>query len=172
MRGGSVTVAALPRADATDAALRQLLREAYVAGGFTAPEAAETLFAPEAVRARGTVFGAWDDDGALLGTVTLVAGGTASSRLAPAGEAEVHLLAVARAARGRGVGAALVTHLLEAAAGQGLREAWLWTQPAMADAQRLYERLGFRRAPAHDFAREARRFLVYRRPLPVRSFSG
>lgn len=160
MNGSSISV--LEESLEADRALAQLLHEAYVQGGYTAPEAAATLFAPAAVRARGTVFAARARDGTLLGTGTLVWGGAPSSRLAPAGEAELHLLAVSRDARGRGIGTALVSHLVAAAAAGGARAVWLWTQPTMTSAQRLYERAGFARAPQHDFARGETRFWVFR----------
>jgi ribosomal protein S18 acetylase RimI-like enzyme len=60
-------------------------------------------------------------------------------------------LYVAPAARGLGLGRALVDAILETAAGAGYRELRLDTLPDMLDAQALYERMGFVRiAPYYD----------------------
>ena len=61
------------------------------------------------------------------------------------------MLAVAKSARGRGIGSTLVRHVLDLAAAEGYRAVVLSTMPAMADARRLYERLGFARAPERDW---------------------
>lgn len=159
------SISDLDSSPAADEALTQLLYEVYVESKFTSPESATTLFAPAAVRARGMVFAARAIDGTLIGTGTLVWGGSSASLLAPRGDAELHLLAVRRRARGRGAGAALVAHLLAMAAAGGARTVWLWTQPTMTAAQRLYERAGFARAPQYDFARADTPFWVYRRSL-------
>ncbi len=149
----------------SDPELENLLIESYVGGGFTEPTVAAELFAAGAVRARGSVLLARDRSGVLVGTVTLVRGGSAASRLARAGEAELHLLCVRATARGRGIGRQLVQAVLDRAARESARRVVLWTQPAMVAAQRLYEQAGFRRAPARDFSRAGREFLVFERDL-------
>ncbi|MCC2318192.1 GNAT family N-acetyltransferase [Cellulomonas chengniuliangii] len=83
------------------------------------------------------------DGGDLLGTASLVRAGTAHSREAQDGEAELRLLAVAPEGRGRGVGAALALESLARARDWGMRAVVLDTGPANAASQRLYERLGF-----------------------------
>jgi len=60
-------------------------------------------------------------------------------------------VAVEPAARGRGIGAALVGACLARARSAGLARIGLYTQPAMLAAQRLYDRLGFRRSPDRDW---------------------
>jgi len=86
----------------------------------------------------------------ILGTVTLVTwpnGGEV--RLNP-GEGEVRALAVARAARGRGIGRALLEAVMRRAATRQVRELLLLTQPEMRAAQHLYAGAGFRRLPGRD----------------------
>jgi hypothetical protein len=65
-------------------------------------------------------------------------------------EPEVRLLAVAPAARGRGVGAALMDECVRRACQSGAAVLTLHTTDIMQAAVRLYERLGFRRAPELD----------------------
>jgi ribosomal protein S18 acetylase RimI-like enzyme len=163
----TVAISVLEPSPAADAALEGLLTEAYVGGGFTGPDVAATMFRAEAVRARGVVLGARDEQGTLLGTVTLVRGGSAASRLAPRGDAELHLLGVRGEARSRGIGRALIERVMDEAAARDLRHLWLWTHPMMTSAQRLYERLGFTRVPGHDFERDGILFQVYRCALPT-----
>jgi ribosomal protein S18 acetylase RimI-like enzyme len=62
------------------------------------------------------------------------------------------MLAVAHAARGRGVGEALVRACAERArAVEGRVRVVLSTQRTMRTAHRLYERLGFVRTPERDW---------------------
>jgi ribosomal protein S18 acetylase RimI-like enzyme len=59
------------------------------------------------------------------------------------GTAELVSMWVAPAARGRGVGEALVTAAAEWAKGRDYREVHLWVTESNAHAQALYERCGF-----------------------------
>jgi ribosomal protein S18 acetylase RimI-like enzyme len=68
----------------------------------------------------------------------------------PVGWASIRTLAVLREARGRGVGEALTRECLRRAHERGAVTVGLHTNPFMAAANRLYERLGFRRAPEFD----------------------
>ncbi|WP_030683337.1 GNAT family N-acetyltransferase [Streptomyces sp. NRRL B-1347] len=87
----------------------------------------------------------------LLGGVTFVPSAGPMTDIARADEAEVRMLAVARAARGRGAGEALVRACVERARAAERAAVVLSTQPTMRAAQRLYERLGFVRAPRRDW---------------------
>ena len=148
--------------EASDEELGALLRAVYVDGGYTEPEAAETLFAGSAVRARGTLITARDSRSqSLLGMVILVPPEAATRQIARGSEAEVHLLAVAPAVRGRGIGLALVKALIATASKIGCEQLVLSTQETMHAAHAVYERAGFERTPDRDWARAGRRFLSY-----------
>lgn len=158
--------------DVSDVELEQLLTRVYVDGGFTEKAMATSLFAAAAVRTRGVLVIAREPPAradldraprALLGMVIVVEPGSPVRRLAASDEAEMHLLAVAPAARGRGVGRLLVDEALQIAREQGRARMVLWTQPTMRDAQRLYLAAGFTRAPERDWRRDDREFLVFTR---------
>ncbi|MGW0512168.1 GNAT family N-acetyltransferase [Streptomyces olivaceoviridis] len=91
-------------------------------------------------------------DGALLGGVTFARSGGPMTDIAGPGEAEIRMLAVAPAARGQGVGEALVRACVERArATEGCVRVVLSTQRTMHTAHRIYTRLGFARAPERDW---------------------
>lgn len=88
-----------------------------------------------------------------LGGVTYVADGT--SPLAEFGAEDAagfRMLAVAPAARGRGVGEALAVACIERARSEGRAAVLIHSTPWMTAAHRLYGRLGFVRDPALDWA--------------------
>ncbi|MFF9280718.1 GNAT family N-acetyltransferase [Streptomyces griseosporeus] len=88
----------------------------------------------------------------LLGGVTFVPSGGPMADIARPGEAEIRMLAVDHAARGRGAGEALVRACVERArATRGCRAVVLSTQRTMHAAHRIYERLGFVRTPERDW---------------------
>ncbi|WP_284037225.1 GNAT family N-acetyltransferase [Neobacillus sp. 114] len=64
---------------------------------------------------------------------------------------EIRMLAVAPAARGKGVAASLVAECIQRAKVQGYSSIGLHTGQFMESAMRLYERLGFERLPQFDF---------------------
>ena len=91
-------------------------------------------------------------DGSVLGGVTFVPAGGPMADIAGPGEAEIRMLAVAHAARGRGVGEALVRACVDRArAMDGCVRVVLSTQRSMHTAHRIYERLGFVRTPERDW---------------------
>ncbi len=91
-------------------------------------------------------------DGRVLGGVTFVPSGGPMADIARPGEAEIRMLAVAREARGRGAGEALVRACVDRARTvPGCTGVVLSTQTAMRTAHRLYERLGFVRTPDRDW---------------------
>ncbi|MFJ8632588.1 GNAT family N-acetyltransferase [Streptomyces sp. NPDC093568] len=91
-------------------------------------------------------------DGRLLGGVTFVPAGGPMADIARPGEAEIRMLAVDRAARGRGAGEALVRACVDRArAAEGCVRIVLSTQRTMHGAHRIYERLGFVRTPERDW---------------------
>jgi ribosomal-protein-alanine N-acetyltransferase len=76
---------------------------------------------------------------------------------AAVGEAEIANIAVATAARGQGVGGALLRHLLTTLRAGGAVEVWLEVRASNAAARALYERFGF--------VEVGRRRNYYRRPV-------
>ncbi|MGW7818393.1 GNAT family N-acetyltransferase [Streptomyces puniciscabiei] len=91
-------------------------------------------------------------NGTLLGGVTFVPSGGPMADIARPGEAEIRMLAVAHAARGRGAGEALVRACIDRARTiESCARIVLSTQHTMHAAHRIYERLGFVRTPARDW---------------------
>ncbi|WSQ11738.1 GNAT family N-acetyltransferase [Streptomyces sp. NBC_01231] len=88
----------------------------------------------------------------ILGGVTFVPSGGPMAEIARPGEAEIRMLAIAREARGRGAGEALVRACVDRArATEGCVRVVLSTQRTMRSAHRIYERLGFVRVPERDW---------------------
>jgi ribosomal protein S18 acetylase RimI-like enzyme len=86
------------------------------------------------------------DEGAIVGTLTLVLFPI------PTGlRARIEDVVVDEAARGRGVGAALSLEALRLAAEAGARSVDLTSRPGREAANRLYQRLGFRRRESHVY---------------------
>jgi predicted N-acetyltransferase YhbS len=114
-----------------------------------------------------------EQDGTMVGCVLLYPAGTIFSK--PNGDPvtlpypEMRLLAVSPALRGQGIGAALVRECLRRARRSGASAITLHTTDLMTVAMRMYERMGFARAPELDFHPDPN-FTVkgYRRPLDDR----
>ena len=105
-----------------------------------------------AARAAAAELLAAEEDGVLLGTVTFVPEGGPLGEIARPDETEFRMLAVAPAGQGRGIGGALLAHVAEASRARGKAGVVCSSQPAMRAAHRVYERLGFRRAPERDWS--------------------
>jgi ribosomal protein S18 acetylase RimI-like enzyme len=146
----------------TDEELEQLLRRAYVDGGFTAEDVAKDMLSATAVRRRGELLVAIEHStNQFMGTVTLVPAGAKALKIATGDtEGELHLLAVLPERRNHGIGRKLVAAALERARRARLARVILWTQPTMHAALRLYAAAGFIRCPERDFCKEGRDFLV------------
>ncbi|MFP5318228.1 MAG: GNAT family N-acetyltransferase [Acidimicrobiia bacterium] len=93
-------------------------------------------------------------DQALLGSITYVPGPGPYAEFDAPDEAGLRMLVVAPEAQRRGVGTALVRACVDEARRAGKARVSLHTTPAMTGAQRLYEGLGFRRAPERDWVPE------------------
>ncbi|HEX6037373.1 GNAT family N-acetyltransferase [Longimicrobium sp.] len=107
-------------------------------------------------------------DGQVVGSVMLYP--PASDAYAGYTEAatvpELRLLAVAPSARGMGVGRALVEECIRRARAIGAAELGLHTSRSMEVALRMYEQMGFVRAPEHDFQPPGAELVTgYRLPL-------
>jgi ribosomal protein S18 acetylase RimI-like enzyme len=123
--------------------------DAYRADGFLNEGYADTLRAL-ATDGTGEILAAVDG-GQILGTVTLVTWPHGGEVLRSPGEGEIRALAVAAPARGRGIGRALLTAVMQRATAREVRDLLLLTQPDMLAAQHLYAGAGFRRLPDRDY---------------------
>jgi GNAT superfamily N-acetyltransferase len=93
-----------------------------------------------------------DPGGPVLGTVTFVPDGGPLGEIATPSETEFRMLAVDPAARGHGVGAALLRRVVEASRRPGKDGIVCSSLPTMRAAHRLYVRAGFARAPGRDWS--------------------
>jgi ribosomal protein S18 acetylase RimI-like enzyme len=91
------------------------------------------------------------DGDAVLGTVTVVHPDTPWSEVSKPGELEFRMLAVAPAARGRGVGKRLVQAVLAEAKSHHIATVVMSSSEKMTTAHRLYTRMGFHRLPERDW---------------------
>lgn len=111
-----------------------------------------------------------DDGDEVLGCVTICPPGSTWRELAGPDEGEFRMLAVAPAARGRGVGQALVELVLEHFRAVGARAVVMSSPPDMTAAHRLYDRLGFVRTPGLDWSPVPDvPLLAYRKELSMES---
>ena len=144
----SLTIAPA-RADQLDA-IGELTVAVYRGDGFS-PEEYEPQLRAAASRAETATVLAAELDGRLVGAVTVATRGGEWAEQAVPGEAVVRMLVVDPAARGAGVGEALVRGCMEAARTDGCTVVRLSTQVEMTTAHRIYERLGFVRTPSFDW---------------------
>lgn len=147
-----------------DSEISQLLDKVYVQGGFTAPDVAQRLFAPAAVKARGVLIAVRHRASNQLAGMVILGNRLKPGQVAGAtddDESELHLLAVDPEFRSHGIGHSLVSTAIEVARNAGATQMVLCTQSTMHSAHRLYERLRYQRIPHRDFVRRGRQFLVY-----------
>ena len=147
-----------------DYEIYDLLTQVYVGGGFTSLEEAVSLFEPSAVRARGVLICAHENQQAkLAGVIIVVPPDSPARRLAKNNEAELHLLGVKPEYRRHGLGRMLVAAAINKACSLGCSKLILWTQISMSSAQQLYESAGF--VHTSEMKRNDREFRVYERDL-------
>lgn len=141
-----------------------LIQRVYIGGGYTAAVKASDFMTRKNLESAGQLLIAVDDANVVLGAVLLLDPKSALRQLAGVEEREFRLLAVDAKARGKGIGEQLIQACLDRAFSAGAQAVVLWTQPSMHSAHRLYERMGFYRAPERD-EEDARGFtrLVYMR---------
>jgi GNAT superfamily N-acetyltransferase/quercetin dioxygenase-like cupin family protein len=106
-------------------------------------------------------------DGRVVGTVTYYPDAAVEGLGWPSGWAGLRALGVEPAARGRGVGRALVEACRRRAEVGGADVLCLHTDQFMTAALAIYGAMGFRRAPAFDFDATSRFALAGVRPVPV-----
>jgi ribosomal protein S18 acetylase RimI-like enzyme len=138
-------------ADEDDAAaVTALWTEAYAEAG---PEGRREPYALQeyfAVAASAKVTVAVDAEGEVVAVAAVFPPGAPGRSVAGAGEAEFARLAVADAARRRGIGRALVLRATATARGLGAEGIVLWSRPYQVAAHALYGSLGWRRVPERD----------------------
>jgi ribosomal protein S18 acetylase RimI-like enzyme len=132
------------------AALGELCVRAYRALGSVSDRYAAAL-RDVAGRARSARVLVAADGGALLGCVTLILADGPLREISSPHEGEFRMLAVDPAAQGRGVGEALVRACVDEVRHAGRTRVVISSAGDMLAAHRLYERLGFTRAPARDW---------------------
>jgi len=88
--------------------------------------------------------------GRLVGSVTYIDGLNPLSEGNDPDAGSIRMLGVATNARGQGAGEALVVACIDRAVKSGRRRVRLSTRRSMKSAQRIYERLGFRRDAQYD----------------------
>jgi GNAT superfamily N-acetyltransferase len=142
------------------AEIGRLTGEVYVGEGYVATSDSYVEELADTVRraAEAEVWVAVDDPdasgdgpGRLLGTVTFCPVGSPYREIGRDGEGEFRMLAVDRLARGRGAGLALVQRCLDRSRELGYSGVRMSTMDRMTAAHRVYERLGFTRAPEDDW---------------------
>jgi ribosomal protein S18 acetylase RimI-like enzyme len=108
-----------------------------------------------------------EPDGRVVGGATYVPGpGGPYAESERDDEAGIRMLAVAPEAQGRGIGRALTEACMALARANGRRRIVLLTLVSMTPAHRLYEAIGFRRAPDRDWTPNPRiRLLGYEHDL-------
>ena len=131
----------------------RLTREAYVGDGFMDADApyVSQLVDTERRAREAEVWVAVEDD-QVLGSVTFCPAGSAYREIDRDGDGEFRMLAVSHAARGRGVGQALVELCMRRSRELGYDGIRMSTMDRMTAAHRVYERLGFTRVPEDDWS--------------------
>jgi ribosomal protein S18 acetylase RimI-like enzyme len=132
----------------------QIRVDAYRADRFLSPDSQYEPVLRALGADGGHVLVAVDDGGDLIGTVMLQMWPLVGHVVQGPDEAEVRALAVRPAARGSGIGRALVAAVIERAVRENVGHLLLYTQPEMIIAHRLYEDAGFVRLPERDWAPE------------------
>jgi ribosomal protein S18 acetylase RimI-like enzyme len=149
------------------ATIGDLTVDAYSADGFLdgTDDYADQLRDAASRAAHAELWVAADDE--VLGTVTYCPPGSRYCELATgAGQGEFRMLAVARAGRRRGIGRALVEHCIARSQALGHRELLLSSSAQMVTAHRIYDALGFERAPELDWSPlPSVKLLAFRLPL-------
>ncbi|MDH6677522.1 GNAT superfamily N-acetyltransferase [Rhodococcus sp. LBL1] len=122
----------------------ELTADVYIGGGFVseADMYADRL-RDTATRAEQAKVVVAEVDGEIVGSVTIAEPASPFADVAEKGELEFRMLAVSEAARGKGVGSALVRHVLDIAYDRGDRAVVISTQSDMVAARRIYDRNGF-----------------------------
>lgn len=139
-----------PAAAADAGAVAALWTDAYADAG---PEGRREPYAEAeffAAAGRGAQLTVAVDRGVTVGVVALYPPGAPERIVGRGAEAELSRLAVAATARRHGLGRTLVEQVGSRARELGAPAIVLWSRPYQTDAHRLYEAIGYRRAPERD----------------------
>jgi ribosomal protein S18 acetylase RimI-like enzyme len=134
-------------------AVGDLTVDAYLEDGLISPQSSYVSILRDAAdRAAEAEVLVAELAGELVGAVAYCPPDSAYAEIAAQDEAEFRMLAVPVAARGKGVGGALVQACIDRARKSGFTGLRLSTQRNMGAAHRIYERLGFERTPDRDWS--------------------
>lgn len=150
--------------------IRRITSAAYVGAGYFPPD--DQGYLPKLLdidsRARKALLWVAEVDGDIKGAVTVAEADSPYAEIAARDELEFRMLAVDPAAQRGGIGRAMVQAVIDHARGtDGIRAVSLSSDETMTGAHRLYESLGFVRAPGRDWTVPGPeiRLLVYRLAL-------
>lgn len=140
------------RVEAADySAVADLLVQTYVDAGYIPSDSAYvSILRDTAHRAEQAEVLVYELDGVIVGTVTITVPGSAYAEHSLSDELEFRMLAVSPDARGKGVGTALVQYVLDRGVTGGYPKVVLATIVEMAEARRIYDRLGFVPSPSRN----------------------
>ena len=135
------------------AAIGELTASAYLADGLVPPGSGyDVTLRDAASRAEKAELWVAVIAGQMAGTVTYCPVGSPYREIGADDEGEFRMLAVAPAARGAGVGTALVRHCLDRSRADGHTAVVLSSRSTMTAAHAIYTRLGFTRLPDRDWS--------------------
>jgi len=133
----------------------RLTAEVYVSDGYLAEGDGYVIeLVDTSRRARDAEIWVAVEGGQVLGSVTFAPVGSAYREIGRDDEGEFRMLAVSPAARGRGIGRALVERCVQRSRELGYAGVRMSSMDVMTSAHRIYERLGFTRAPEDDWSPE------------------
>ena len=132
------------------AAVGQLTVAAYDAVGRVSDQYREALLDVAARRDGESVVLVAVEDGAVVGSVTVVSACSTHFEHGAHGDGGFRMLAVAPQAQGRGVARALLDATLDRARAAGWRRLTITTMSWMPTAQAMYEAAGYQRRPDLD----------------------
>lgn len=131
-------------------AVRHLTYASYIEAGHVAaadPYAAELTD----IDSRAERLYVAEVDGQVAGSVNIAIPGSSLAEVANTHELEFRMLAVDPNFQGRGIGRALVQHILDYARNQHATSVAITTMHSMTAAQAMYTAMGFQRAPHRDW---------------------
>ncbi|MGU3645088.1 LLM class flavin-dependent oxidoreductase [Microbacterium sp. C23T] len=133
----------------------QVTADAYLSSYDTLSDEYVASLRDVASRVRGgDVWVAVEAGGEILGTVWVAQPDRPLAEMAQPGETDFRQLAVAPAARGRGIGEALTRHVIALARERGSHRVVMNSGPEMTGAHALYAKLGFERLSEREGLKE------------------